>query len=253
VARKSAPILVLQHHPDLPLGTLHEPLASEGSELHVYHHGHHEPPDPELADAFGAIVSLGGLQSANDAATDPFLARELRLLEVAVREDVPVLGICLGAQMLARALGAAVRANVRGFEAGWGKVSLTPRAKADSLLKGWSATETVFHYHGESFDLPRDARLLLTGEKCERQAFAHGGSRLGFQFHIEADARAADSWAGTPEAARDLAAAGTTLLQISNDSLVHAKRQVALAHAVGRRFALMAKGLRPDQSGPVRV
>jgi GMP synthase (glutamine-hydrolysing) len=251
--RKSLPILVLQHSPWEGLGTLEEPLRSEGAELHVYHHGHHDPPDPELADAFGAIVSLGGPQSANDAEGDLFLALELELLRVAVREDVPVLGICLGAHLLARALGAAVRPAPR-LEIGWGRVSVTPRAHKDPIIRGFNPREMVFHWHRECFDLPREARLLLTGERTERQAFAHGGSRLGLQFHVEVDPKTADEWAGHPSSAPEIAAAGTSLLDISNDTLTYGGRLVQLARTIGCRYALMAAGMRPDQSsGAIRI
>lgn len=192
MAKKGAPILVLQHDPALGLGALKEPLEREGVELHTYHHGHHEPPDPELADAFGAIISLAGPQRANDAEADPFLARELELLRVAIREDVPVLGIVLGAKLLARALGAAVRPAPKGPEIGWRRAALTPRARTEPLLKGFHAQETVFLWHQEAFELPREGRLLVTGERTEHLAFAHGASRLGLLFHVEADARAVE-------------------------------------------------------------
>ena len=253
MARKSPPILVFQHTPTEPLGRLEESLRSEGAELHVYHHGYHEPPTADVTRAFGAIVSLGGPMSANDHATDPFLAGELEVMRKALSEDTAILGISLGAHLLALALGGTVLPLEGGPEIGWDAITLSPKAKLDPLIKGFGPTETVFHWHRETVTVPRDARPLASSKRCPAQAFAYGGAYLGLQFHVQADARMADGWASAPEAAEDLRAAKTDLATISDSSLRHGGRATALAKVIGKRFALMAAGLRADQSGAIRI
>ncbi len=144
----------------------------------------------ELRSVLGLII-LGGPMSANDDL--PQIRRALRLIEDALAAEIPILGICLGAQLLAKALGARVYRNAV-KEIGWMPVYLTDAAGRDPLLAGWSPEETVFHWHGETFDLPRGAIWLARSDACRHQAFRFGSLFYGFQFHIEVTAPMIRDW-----------------------------------------------------------
>ncbi|MGO9110739.1 MAG: type 1 glutamine amidotransferase [Thermoguttaceae bacterium] len=134
-------------------------------------------------EAAGLIV-LGGTMSANDGDRFPFLVAELDWIRTAVHGHVPTLGICLGAQLLAKALGAAVYRNAQ-QEIGWYRVELLPAAADDCLFRDCSGHETVFHWHGDTFDLPAGAINLARSPLCGHQAFRHGALAYGLQFHVE--------------------------------------------------------------------
>jgi GMP synthase (glutamine-hydrolysing) len=116
----------------------------------------------------------------------PFLARERELLREAVDEGVPVLGICLGGQLLARALGAEARVAERP-EVGWLTVEATPEAAGDPLLAHLREPVGVYQWHLDVFDLPEGAVRLARSEQCENQAFRYGERAWGLQFHPEVD------------------------------------------------------------------
>ncbi len=148
---------------------------------------HVDPLAPDL------LVVLGGPISANDELNYPFVAREIAMLRQRIAADKPTLGICLGAQMIARALGAAVYAGPA-KEVGWGPLLLTAAGMA-SPVKYLAAEHTfMFHWHGETFDLPKGAVLLAGTETCLHQAFSHGKNTLAFQCHPEVRLNELESW-----------------------------------------------------------
>ncbi len=119
----------------------------------------------------------------------PYLGRQRAFLREAVEEGVPVLGICLGGQLLARALGAEVRPAER-LEAGWLEIEATPEAAGDALLAHLRAPVGVYQWHTDVFDLPDGAVRLARSEQSENQAFRYGERAWGLQFHPEVDAAA---------------------------------------------------------------
>ena len=132
--------------------------------------------------------------------------RELGLDElIAERREVgvPILGICLGAQLVATALGACVTPN-QGKEIGWHEVSVTEHAATDPLFAGFAERETVFHWHSDTFALPRGAVHLAKSELCDNQAFRYGTNVYGLQFHLEADAPLIERWLRVPVHRREL-------------------------------------------------
>jgi GMP synthase-like glutamine amidotransferase len=148
--------------------------------------------DPVLPrpDDVDLLVVMGGPMSANDESPLTWLGEEKRFIRAAIERGTAVLGVCLGAQLIASALGASVYANAE-REIGWLPVTGT----ADEAgLPSWAATRretTVFHWHGETFDLPPGAEVLARSAACEHQAFRIGRRVIGLQFHLETTAASA--------------------------------------------------------------
>lgn len=142
----------------------------------------------DIAAASG-LVFMGGPMSVNDPL--PWITAELKLIHQAQRSGLPVLGHCLGGQLIAKALGAKVYPNTV-KEIGWHEVSQADAAS--SWLRGLPGRFEAFHWHGETFDLPPDAELLLHSAWCRHQAFAHG-AMLALQFHVEMTADMVAEWA----------------------------------------------------------
>jgi GMP synthase-like glutamine amidotransferase len=149
-------------------------------------------PIPRNARACSGIAVMGGPMSANDDL--PWIAPLLELMRGAVRQDVPLIGHCLGAQLMSKAFGGAVRANpVR--EIGWGEVRVADNGVAREWLGGVQAFET-FQWHGETFSIPPGATRVLEGEHCANQAFALG-RHIGMQCHVEMTPELVRTWIGT--------------------------------------------------------
>lgn len=169
-------------------GTLGTVLAGRGWELQTLQAG----IDPlDAADTADLLIVLGGPISANDTDTYPFLRLQLALLERRLRQQRPTLGICLGAQLIARALGGRV-APMGAREIGFAPLSLTDAGMASPLRA--LAGIPVLHWHGETFTLPPGAQRLAATAACAQQAFALGTHVLGLQCHPELDARRTEAW-----------------------------------------------------------
>lgn len=182
--------LALRHLHFEDLGTL-EPLLQERGYQVRYVDA--TTDDLSRLDANGSdlLIVLGGPIGAFDEELYPFLADELRLIERRLASGRPLLGICLGAQLIARQLGAAV--SPMGFkEIGFAPLTLTDQGR-DSVL-GPLAQVPVLHWHGDQFETPPGGHLLAGTEACPRQAYAVGEAVLGLQFHLEADAEGIEHW-----------------------------------------------------------
>src|SRR5208282_3075172 len=182
-----AKIYVLQHHPVENLGTIADALQSAALAWQYVrvHEGHPVPKDMKGA---GGLIVMGGPMAVYQADKYPFLREEMRLIEDAAKQDLPVLGVCLGAQIVAAALGAKVAKNPAGKEIGWHRVTLSDAAREDRLLSGVSETLTPFHWHGDIFDLPAGATALASSDQTPCQAFRYGSSVYALQFHLEVTA-----------------------------------------------------------------
>ena len=143
-------------------------------------------------DAGDLLIVLGGPIGAYEEHTYPFLRDELRLIETALRQDVPTLGICLGAQLLAKALGAGVYPGAA-KEIGIAPIALTPEG-LQSSLRHLTEDRLALHWHGDTFDLPQHATRLASTDITPNQAFAVGRKVLGLQFHLEAHAGGFERW-----------------------------------------------------------
>ncbi|MDX6539479.1 MAG: hypothetical protein QOI71_1089 [Gaiellales bacterium] len=187
------PILAIEQDPTLPgLGLLGRSVRARGLPIVSAHAWEHDLDGLRPGD-FGGIAPLGGSMQAWDEDALPYLRRQREFLREAVEEGVPVLGICLGGQLLARALGADVRPAQR-LEAGWLTIEATPEAAGDALLAHLSAPVGVYQWHTDVFDLPAGAIRLARSEQSENQAFRYGERAWGLQFHPEVDAPLFAGW-----------------------------------------------------------
>jgi GMP synthase (glutamine-hydrolysing) len=172
------------------LGSFGPVLASRGYSVRYLQAGADDIAGLHSAD-IDLLVVLGGPIGAYEEAQYPFLTDELRLLETRLAAEQPTIGICLGAQLIARASGARVYPGLR-KEIGWAPISIT-EAGMKSCVRFLVKTH-VLHWHGDTFDLPKKATLLASTEICANQAFAVGNRIIGFQFHPEAMAARLEEW-----------------------------------------------------------
>jgi GMP synthase (glutamine-hydrolysing) len=184
----SPPLLVvIEHAPDEGPGLIGEIAVALGVEVRRLTAA---DPLPDL-DAVSALVVMGGPQTVY--LPDQRLRDEVALLHEAVTRSLPILGVCLGAQLLAAACGAEVRAGDRGEEIGLGEVTLSAPGRDDPVFAGCAETLPVLHWHGDTFDLPRGACRLAGSDLYANQGFRLGRA-YGFQFHVEVDARLLHDW-----------------------------------------------------------
>ena len=148
-------------------------------------------PTRAITDA-DLVVVLGGPLGANDDARFPFVTDECRVIEARLAAGRPLLGVCLGAQLMARVLGGRVY-PAPAKEIGWLPLTLTAAGQASALRHLAETTGEVLHWHGDTFDLPRGATLLASTTVCANQAFSVGAA-LGLQFHLEAEVGLIERW-----------------------------------------------------------
>lgn len=146
----------------------------------------------DLSD-ISSVVCLGGPMNVYEEEKYPFLKKENAFIKEVLKKSIPFFGVCLGAQLLAKAAGAKVYKAAE-EEIGWSKIKLTQEGKKDKIFSGLDTdTLDVFQWHGDTFDIPKDGVLLAEGDKVKNQAFRIG-SAYGFQFHIEVDEEKLAEW-----------------------------------------------------------
>jgi GMP synthase (glutamine-hydrolysing) len=180
-------LLAIRHVAFEDLGGFEAPLKEAGYAIRYCDIGLDDPrkmPVPDL------LAILGGPIGAYEDDLYPFLNDELALIAAQFRADRPILGICLGAQLMARALGARVYPG-RAKEIGWKPLTLT--VPGETLL-GPLKNQPVLHWHGDTFDLPEGAINLASTPDCDQQAFSYGSRALAFQFHAEAREQGFERW-----------------------------------------------------------
>ena len=197
-----ATLLVLQHISCEPPAAYEDELRARGHDLFRVELDEGDPL-PDWREFAGLIV-MGGPMGAYDEAVHPWLGPEKRLIREAVEADLPVWGVCLGAQLLAASLGAEVRQRPRA-EVGLLPVELTAAAADDPVFAGLPRSFTTLQWHSDTFDLPEGAKLLAASPAYRHQAFVRGRA-YGLQFHLEVPPELASQWAEVPAYVQSLEA-----------------------------------------------
>ena len=189
-------VLALQHVDVERLSTLAGALARREIPFRylALHRGERLPRSWGELGGVKALVVLGGPMGVYESGKYPWLAEEIRFLGEALRAGLPVYGLCLGAQLMAAALGARVYPAEGKKEIGWFPVELTQAARADPLLGDEEPSFPVFQWHGDTFDLPEGAVHLASSARCPHQAFRWGERAYAFQFHLEVGMEDISTW-----------------------------------------------------------
>ena len=234
--RTMSRILVFQHVAAEPLGTLDSLIRQRGHRVKFVNFERQPDARPRL-DRYRGLIVLGGPMNVEDRATRTHLQTEIDLIGEALAAGKPVLGICLGAQLLAHALGAEVRRHPVS-EIGWYDLELTEHGHDDPILSAIGARAPVFQWHSYTFDLPHGAAHLASTPGCRNQAFRHGENAYGFQFHLEMDQPLIERWLNLPAYRDDLVAAGLgrDADAIRADTLPRIAAMQRSAHAVFNNF-----------------
>lgn len=230
-------IVVLRHVPHEHLGLAGPVLESAGLECQ-YVDFFADPQAVPALDRAGGLVVLGGPMNVDETDRYPFLATGRQLIAEAWERKLPVLGICLGAQLIARTLGAEVRPN-RVKEIGWYPLQVAAEAADDPLLRHLADGEVVLHWHGDTFDVPPGAVRLASSERCLNQAFRAGDRTWGLQFHVEAGAEMVGEWLDDPDNVAEACGLGDpeAASRIRVEAPAQAERMQALTLAMFGEFA----------------
>ncbi|KPN20601.1 hypothetical protein AO715_12260 [Xanthomonas sp. Mitacek01] len=238
-------ILVFQHVAAEPLGTLDPLIRRRGHRIRFVNF-EREPDAQPSVDRYRGLVVLGGPMNVEERATRAHLMTELRAIERMLELGRPVLGICLGAQLLAHVLGAPVR-RIERPEIGWYPLTTTDAGRLDPVLAPLGETSPVFQWHGRHFEVPATAVHLARTDSCEQQAFRYGDNAYGFQFHLEMDQPLIERWLATPPYRAELAASGLP----HDDAAIRALTQTHIAPMQAQAEAVFNNFLdlvgRPDR------
>ncbi|MDP9243261.1 MAG: type 1 glutamine amidotransferase [Actinomycetota bacterium] len=230
------PFVLFRNDPVDTYGIARDALAGEGLPVVVLDAW--EPSWPGPGEISG-VVAFGGAMNVDETVRFPYLARERAFLRECVERGVPVLGICLGAQLLARALDAPVMPSpVR--EIGFTPIRPTTAGASDPLVSAFSDGSLVFHWHEDTFELPPGSDLLATGDDVLVQAFRAGPRAWGLQFHLEIDRDEIEAW--LDDAGDDLEEAwGKSKEAVRREAELHLDRQSERARKAFKGFAYVVR------------
>lgn len=185
-------VLVFQHVAHKILGTLNPVLKEQRLRIR-YVNFDRNPEEAPTIDKYDGLIVLGGHMGVYEVDKYKHINIEMRLIEEALKKEIPILGICLGAQMLAKVLGADVRKSFE-KEIGWYDINLTRDGQNDPMLAHFQKKEKIFQLHGDTFDIPKSAIHLASSELFPGQAFRYGEKVYGLQCHLEVDRAMIHRW-----------------------------------------------------------
>ncbi len=205
-------IFGLYHSATEEAGLVAQVLKSQGIRFKPVHLYHGEGLPRDTSDLEGLVV-MGGPMNVDDVAEFPFLLPEVQLIEKVLSGNKPILGVCLGSQLIAKALGGRVYPGKQ-KELGWAPIHRTAAGTKDPLFSNLPDKSIVLHWHGDTFDLPKGAVHLAKSARFENQAFKWGEGVYALQFHLEATPAMVQEWCQSKDGAREIAAAGVEPAQI---------------------------------------
>lgn len=218
-------IHIIQNDPEVPPGNITQNLDDLGRS-YCLHHPYRGEPLPDLHD-ISALIVMGGAMGANDDARHPFLTELKQFIRGVVEQGRPYLGICLGGQLLAAALGARVESH-RWEELGTLEVELTEAGRNDCLFAGIGEAFATFQWHHDSFDIPQQGVLLATSPACPHQAFRIGPCAWGTQFHPEVTGEIIRDWCAWDPATKARSEQLVAEWQAKEESYQRTARQILL-------------------------
>ena len=218
-------VLSLIHQDDAPTGTFADAVRERGSDLLEWNLARGAPPEPP--EAFDAVLVFGGGMNVDQEDQHPWLREEEDLIKSLLAAEVPLLGVCLGGQLIAKATGAHVGPATQ-EEVGWHKVELTPEAADDPLFSAVPARLEAFQWHSYAFDLPPGG-VPLARNPAGLQAFRIGDSAWGIQFHAEVTREIVEGWLASDRTGRQI-------------DLAPMERWVRVGRALADRFLDVAAG-----------
>lgn len=228
-------VIVLQHAGCEAPGLIAEAVERKGVEIKTVR-GFDGEAVPEEMGAAAGLVIMGGPMGVYETDRFPFLRQELRLIESALREEKPVLGVCLGSQLLASALGDEVRRGMQ-KEIGWREVRLTDEAASDPLMQGLKREFTAWHWHGDVYGLPAGCVRLASSTLTSVQAIRYGSKAYGLLFHLEITPEILSGMVQT--FADELKEEGIDAATLSREGATHLAPLAAMGKQVFRRWAEM--------------
>ncbi len=243
-------LLIIQHVPHEGAGVFGPVFREAGCSLRTLNAADPKVTWPRLNGIDGLVV-MGGPQSVYQQARYPFLRNEIALLQDALKAKRPILGVCLGSQLLAAALGAKVTANPQ-QEIGWYPLMREPGADRDALCETFGQTETVFQWHGDTFALPKGATRLFSSPVCPEQGFRYRDNVYALQFHVEVTHAMIRAWLQVPANRAELARLQRVIdpAAIRQQTPQHIGRLGELARHVAASFCRLMSTGAPSSSRP---
>ena len=231
-------VYALQHVTAEPLGIIGDALEAGRIGVEYVHVLAGEPVPGDMTGVAGLVV-MGGSMGVYEQAEFPFLSQEIRLIDAALQAEKPVLGVCLGSQLLAAALGAEVKKGDH-KEIGWFPVALTEAASTDQLFSEVERSFMAYHWHGDVFDLPAGAVSLASSAQTQCQAFVYGVRAYGLLFHLEATHKIVeDMVCGFGGELDEEKIEGTEIIAQTREHLPHLQR---IGASVFQRWASLIEG-----------
>lgn len=231
-------VMVLQHESYEALGTMGPILKERGKRVRFINFERTPDAEPTL-ERYDAVILLGGYMGVYDTEDYTHLKFELKLIEEALKRELPILGICLGSQILASVLGATVRPHTE-REMGWYDLELTEAGATDPVISHFRKTEKVFQSHGDVFEIPKSAEHLACSKICSGQAFRYGKCAYGLQFHLEVTRAIIEDWLEMPENTDIFSTSGGKFVPdaIRGDTDRYLDRSMELSSEAFRKFLL---------------